>query len=363
MERFPKQSRPTAGIENRICLFRDVAPGHTSSERWQPVTIVAEITIIIARPPIIAIGQLTMIRCAVDRFEPNAFLVIAHCFRPSQLVGCARRGAPDHIQHHSCVTRAAKHHKKIIGDACGNTHDIAMKRFQFFRAVRYAVLCQLVAVAAIFIAATSSAHAACNSAPEARVDWSGCIKARKMLSELNLTGARFERASLVSSDLHNAVMDNAVLESADLSRARLSGASLRGANLAKAAAYRTLFDSANMSGADLTKGEFFRSSFRGARLESARLDKGEFPRADFTRADLSGGTFVNANISRATFARSNLGNASFRNAYTYRTDFSDADLWAVLDLTQAQVDVACGNAATILPSGLTAPANWPCGDE
>jgi uncharacterized protein YjbI with pentapeptide repeats len=48
------------------------------------------------------------------------------------------------------------------------------------------------------------------------------------------------------------------------------------------------------------------------------------------------------------------------NAFTYATRFDGTDLSNVKGLTQAQVDVACGDAKTRLPSALKRPSGWPC---
>jgi len=37
-----------------------------------------------------------------------------------------------------------------------------------------------------------------------------------------------------------------------------------------------------------------------------------------------------------------------------------ADLSGVTGLTQAQLDLTCGDPATRLPPGLAPPASWPC---
>jgi hypothetical protein len=50
-------------------------------------------------------------------------------------------------------------------------------------------------------------------------------------------------------------------------------------------------------------------------------------------------------------------------AFLLRTRFDAVDLSAVTGLTQSQLDQACGDAATVLPAGLNAPAHWPCPAE
>jgi hypothetical protein len=39
------------------------------------------------------------------------------------------------------------------------------------------------------------------------------------------------------------------------------------------------------------------------------------------------------------------------------------DLSQAHDLTQVQVDMACGNDQTKLPAGLTMPSHWPCAED
>ena len=68
-------------------------------------------------------------------------------------------------------------------------------------------------------------------------------------------------------------------------------------------------------------------------------------------------------LQRATFGEANLAGASFKRAYIYWARVEGVDLSQVVDLTQEQVDMACGDAKTKLPAGLTMPANWPCAED
>jgi uncharacterized protein YjbI with pentapeptide repeats len=54
---------------------------------------------------------------------------------------------------------------------------------------------------------------------------------------------------------------------------------------------------------------------------------------------------------------------SLNRAYLYWARFEGTDLSLVKDLTQAQLDTACGDANTKLPAGLTVPKTWPCGED
>ena len=44
----------------------------------------------------------------------------------------------------------------------------------------------------------------------------------------------------------------------------------------------------------------------------------------------------------------------------YLTRFEDIDLTEVLNLTQAQIDISCGNLNTRVPKGRWIPDTWPC---
>ena len=103
------------------------------------------------------------------------------------------------------------------------------------------------------------------------------------------------------------------LASARLRRASLRFATLTGANL----------DSADLSGADLTDARLDRTNLANADLGEALLDH-----TDFAEANLAGANLRGANLSKA------------RN------------------LTEAQLDEAFGNEATILPPQLKAPEHW-----
>ncbi|MBC7769980.1 MAG: pentapeptide repeat-containing protein [Phycisphaerales bacterium] len=105
-----------------------------------------------------------------------------------------------------------------------------------------------------------------------------------------------------------------------------SGARIRQANLSVAIADRARFQGANLS---LT-------NFFGARLSGA----------DLTDANLEGATFVGAY----------LGGARMRGAILDGANFSGAELADAVGLTQAQLNTACGDAATTLPQGMTIPA-------
>ena len=80
----------------------------------------------------------------------------------------------------------------------------------------------------------------------------------------------------------------------------------------------------------------------------------------FEGADLTNATLRLSNIARARFSGATMNGTDMTNAFTYATRFEGTDLSTVKGLTQAQVDVACGDAKTRLPSALKRPGGWPC---
>ncbi|MFJ4898464.1 pentapeptide repeat-containing protein [Streptomyces sp. NPDC088727] len=87
---------------------------------------------------------------------------------------------------------------------------------------------------------------------------------------------------------------------------------------------------------------------RGADLIGARL-KG----ADLRGGDLRGACLIAADLTGADLRLADLIGADFRDA-----QLSGADLTGALFLTQAQLNAARGNAATLLPASLSRPSHW-----
>ncbi|MFB6890335.1 pentapeptide repeat-containing protein [Kitasatospora sp. NPDC056327] len=92
-----------------------------------------------------------------------------------------------------------------------------------------------------------------------------------------------------------------------------------------------------------------RREHRGADLFGASL-RG----ADLRGANLRGALLVAADLAGADLRLADLIGADLRDA-----ELSGADLTEALFLTQAQLNAARGNAATLLPPALNRPAHWP----
>ncbi|MFF8638033.1 pentapeptide repeat-containing protein [Streptomyces pilosus] len=91
-----------------------------------------------------------------------------------------------------------------------------------------------------------------------------------------------------------------------------------------------------------------RKNHRGADLVGAKLSG-----AALRGASLRGALLVAADLSGADLRDADLIGADLRDA-----DLGGADLTGALFLTQAQLDSARGDAATVLPAALSRPAHW-----
>jgi hypothetical protein len=118
----------------------------------------------------------------------------------------------------------------------------------------------------------------------------------------------------------------------DLSRAHLSRADLSGADLSRA----------NLTGADLRS-----AILSDANLSDTLLLKADLRAAALLRANLSG-----AILSGAILSGANLSGTDLRSAILSDADLRNADLSGARNVTQAQLDKACG-INTMLPPGLT----------
>ena len=104
-----------------------------------------------------------------------------------------------------------------------------------------------------------------------------------------------------------------------------------------------------------------RSNFQHANLANVDFTKAELGRAQFDDFDISGTRFSFANLARADFRRAAFtAPINFNQAYFFLTRIEGVDLSGSEGLSQWQVNMACGDARTGLPSGLTRPENWPC---
>ncbi len=166
------------------------------------------------------------------------------------------------------------------------------------------------------------------------------LSATKACAEMKLLAVIASAAVAISA--FPALAQNA----AQIGHAR-SGASCPGCNL-----FQADFGGARLEGRD----------YAGARLRQADLSASVMNHTNFAHADLRDVNAYGAVFSSADFAGANLANASFVGAYLQGSNFAGANLSGVnfsgaeMDhargLTQRQLEGACGDASTTLPSGL-----------
>jgi uncharacterized protein YjbI with pentapeptide repeats len=170
---------------------------------------------------------------------------------------------------------------------------------------------------------------------------------------------------LVGEDLRGAELGGANLSGADLSEANLSDAYLIGAKLNGAKLTVAKLTGAKLTGADLSVADL-----NGADLIGANLNVAKLTGADLSVADLSGAYLFGANLSGAYLTAADLSGAKLIGANLTGADLIAADLSGAnliganlrdaKNLTQEQLDQACGgNADTKLPEGLTLKAMCP----
>ena len=121
---------------------------------------------------------------------------------------------------------------------------------------------------------------------------------------------------------------------------------------------------ANLSSHWLVATDLRNANLLFANLSDAVLVSANLSHADLRAANLSGATLIAANLSHADLEDANLsgahlyelklrGRADLSGANLSGAILSHADLSGAKNLTQMQLDKACGNADTKLPEGLT----------
>ena len=169
--------------------------------------------------------------------------------------------------------------------------------------------------------------------------------------EAKLIGADLRDGQLDHSDFQRGIFAGADMESAILVETDLDSADFRSACLRKA----------SMQGADMED-----VTFRQAYLGRTDLRSRLLTRADFSFAELHGADLRGADLSGADFRGASLrcfashkkepsmqvDCANLEGAVLSGARFEGADLEYAAGLNQAQLDEACGDAATRLPKGL-----------
>ncbi|WP_230172063.1 pentapeptide repeat-containing protein [Rhizobium sp. CECT 9324] len=201
----------------------------------------------------------------------------------------------------------------------------------------------------------------CRASPAPGINWEDCDKKLIMLDSSDLSGANLARTDFTSTDLRGSNLTKANFEKAVLVRASFAGSTATGTRFERIEAYRTDFSQLDALGAVFSGAELQRSIFTQAKLGDADFTKADLGRSQFDGADVGGSRFSLANLARADFRGAAFGKpVDFDRAFFFLTRIEGVDLTGATGLTQWQVDMACGDAQTMLPAGLNKPASWPC---
>ena len=145
---------------------------------------------------------------------------------------------------------------------------------------------------------------------------------------------------------------------ADLRGRDLAGANLRGAELRYADFTAARLQGADLSGAYLRRARLAGIDARGSHWRAAYLDGASLSDADLADADLAGIhayriDLGSADLRYADARDASLSHANLANALTTGLRLEGTYLRFSENLTQVQLDAACGDVATRLPQGLT----------
>jgi uncharacterized protein YjbI with pentapeptide repeats len=175
--------------------------------------------------------------------------------------------------------------------------------------------------------------------------------------EVELWGSQLANATLERADLRGFSLRNVNLKRARMIEADLGSANLYGSDLTEAA-----LSGANLSGAYLAETNLANAWVNGANLTGAHLIGTNLTSANLSGSNLSGAnlSYIGAIGTTITMTRDSgaiLTGADLTGADLTKADLTGAILTGVHNLTQAQLDQACGKPAA-LPEGLT--LDKPC---
>jgi len=209
-----------------------------------------------------------------------------------------------------------------------------------------------------------SALAGCSDTAQPGVNWAKCQKRSVIMSGVDLTDADMSNADMAVSDLRNTTLNGSNFKKAILLRASFSGSTAKGTNFESIIASRVDFRSTTVANANFQKSEIARADFSDSTLTDIDFSKADLPRVNFEGSTITNVSFRYTNLARADLSNIILnGNIDLSGSYLFLTNIAGLDLSSAGGMQQWQIDMACGDDNTVLPSGLTKPTNWPCAAE
>jgi uncharacterized protein YjbI with pentapeptide repeats len=178
---------------------------------------------------------------------------------------------------------------------------------------------------------------------------------RAYLQGANLQKADLQKADLQKANLQDANLQDANLQDANLQDANLQDANLQDANLLRANLQDANLLRANLQDASLQLANLLRAKLWGAKLQDAKLLGAKLQEADLWLAKLQEADLLRANLQGANLQKANLQKANLQKANLQGANLTDAQ-----NLTQDQVQTACGDKDTKLPAHLAGLTPPPC---
>jgi uncharacterized protein YjbI with pentapeptide repeats len=175
-------------------------------------------------------------------------------------------------------------------------------------------------------------------------------------SAANLSGSDLRSMNLLGIDLFSANLEGARMSNSIISGATLRDAKLRGADLSQIVAIGSDLSRADLFGVQLNYSQLMGADLTFALLSQADLSFANLQGADLSFANLQRADLSFTNLQGSNLRRANLEGASLLNANLKNANLNGADLSSTV-LTQAQLNDACGDQTTKLPSSLTIGTN------
>lgn len=170
------------------------------------------------------------------------------------------------------------------------------------------------------------------------------------LSEANLQGANLGGTNLQGADLQGARLQKANLQGANLQGANLASANLQGARLENATLVKANLQRTNLNGAILLKANLQEANLQDSALRGAALQRSNLQRAKLEWVYLPQAVLSKANLQGANLQWANLAGANLAGADLAGANLAGANLGSLKGLSQKQLDNACGDEKTNLPS-------------
>ena len=219
-----------------------------------------------------------------------------------------------------------------------------------------------ISVVALLACSAPALAANCKDMPAPSVDWQDCNKINIILEGSELDNANLAGTDFTYTDLRSSSLNGANFEKATMIRSSLAGSKAEKANFTRIEGYRTVFSQVVGGRARLRQRRIAARRFHRGRSHRGRLPEGrawprQFLRRDDHRREIPDGQ---------SFARGVQGRELRRTARLHRRISCSSPASRASTSARRPALIRCRSTrpaatqSTKLPSGLKAPADWPC---